>query len=166
MPAPIPSHTRRHSAAQRASCPDNALVIDLFPRFVVGWAVSGRTDRHLAVEALEMVLERRRPSSSLLHHTDRGSPYASKDFQQVLEVNGMVCSMSGAGNCCDDAVVERFLKTFKAEEGEDFERASDVRAQTFDDIEAFFNQTRLHSTLGYLSTAHYEKDAASIRQAA
>lgn len=143
-----------------------AVVIDLFSRLVVGWAVSGLNDRHLAVKALEMAVERRRPSPGLLHHTDRGSPYASEDFQQALEVNGMVCSMSRLGNCWDNAVVESFFKTFKAEEGEDFEGASDVRARVFDYIEVFFNQTRLHSTLGYLSPANYEKVAASIPQAA
>ena len=141
-----------------------AVVIDLFSRFVVGWAVSALNDRHLALKAVEMAHRRRRPERGLLHHTDRGSPYASEDYQHFLDVNGMVCSMSRRGNCWDNAVVESFFKTFKAEEGEAFDSAHDVKCRVFDYVEVFFNQTRLHSTLGHQSPAAHE--AARIPMAA
>jgi len=134
-----------------------AVVIDLFSRFVVGWAVGALNDRHLVVKALEMAVQRRRPDPGLVHHTDRGSTYASEAFQNVLTANEMQCSMSRLGNCWDNAVAESFFKTFKTEEGADFADAGDVRQRTFKYIELFYNQDRLHSTLGHMSPANYEK---------
>ena len=139
-----------------------AVVIDLFSRFVVGWAVSALNDRHLALKAIEMATRRRRPEPGLLHHTDRGSPYASEDYQDFLDGSGMTCSMSRRGNCWDNAVVESFFKTFKAEEGERFESAHDVKTRVFEYVEVFFNRVRQHSTLGYKSPAAYEQAQASL----
>jgi transposase InsO family protein len=139
-----------------------AVIIDLFSRFVVGWAVSALNDRHLALKAIKMATERRQPAPGILHHTDRGSPYASEDYQNFLDDAGMICSMSRRGNCWDNAVVESFFKTFKAEEGEEFESAHEVKQRVFEYIEVFFNQTRQHSTLGYMSPAAYEVAQAHL----
>ena len=136
-----------------------AVVIDLFSRFVVGWAVSAENDRNLALAALHGALKRRCPPRGLLHHTDQGSPYASEDYQRVLDDNGIVCSMSRRGNCYDNAAVESFFGTFKTELGEDFESAADTKARAFDYIEIFYNQERMHSTLGHESPADYERAA-------
>lgn len=142
-----------------------AVVIDLFSRFVVGWAVSAVNDRKLALSALEMALKRRCPAPGLVHHTDQGSPYASEDYQRVLDARGIVCSMSRRGNCYDNAAVESFFGTFKTELGEQFESAADVKTQAFDYIEIFYNQQRTHSALGLESPADYER-AARMKRAA
>ena len=136
-----------------------AVVIDLYSRFVVGWAVSAVNDRNLALAALRMALRRRCPARGLLHHTDQGSPYASEDYQRALDDSGIVCSMSRRGNCHDNAAVESFFGTFKTELGEDFESHADVKNQCFDYIEIFYNQQRMHSALGYESPADYERAA-------
>ncbi|MBI1945003.1 MAG: IS3 family transposase [Deltaproteobacteria bacterium] len=142
-----------------------AVVIDLFSRFVVGWAVSAVNDRKLVLSALEMALKRRCPSPGLVHHTDQGSPYASEDYQRVLDAHGIVCSMSRRGNCYDNAAVESFFGTFKTELGEHFESAADVKTQAFDYIEIFYNQQRTHSALGLESPADDER-AARMKRAA
>ena len=142
-----------------------AVVIDLFSRFVVGWAVSAVNDRNLALAALNGALRRRCPGRGLLHHTDQGSPYTSEDYQRVLDDNGIVCSMSRRGNCYDNAAVESFFGTFKTELGEDFESAAHLKAQAFDYIEIFYNQQRMHSALGHESPADYERAARMLRAA-
>lgn len=134
-----------------------AVVVDLYSRFVVGWALSAVNDRHLAMRALQMAKQRRRPARGLLHHTDRGSPYASEDYQAVLVDNGFVCSMSRKGNCYDNAVVESFFKTFKAELGEKFDSPAALKREAFEYIEVFYNQKRIHSALGARSPAEYER---------
>ncbi len=136
-----------------------AVVVDLFSRHVVGWALSAFNDRHLALRALQMARQRRRPGPGLLHHTDRGSPYASEDYQDALEEGGFVCSMSRKGNCYDNAVVESFFKTFKAECGEKFGSPAALKREAFEYIEVFYNQKRMHSALGYMSPAEYEEKA-------
>ena len=88
-----------------------AVILDLFSRFVVGWAVSAVNDRHLTIKALEMALKRRCPDAGLLHHSDQGCTYASEDYQAVLEAHGITCSMSRRGNCYDNAVMESFFST-------------------------------------------------------
>jgi transposase InsO family protein len=90
-----------------------AVVIDLFSRFVVGWAVSAVNDRHVTIKALEMALKRRCPGLGLLHHSDQGSTYASEDYQDVLAASGITCSMSRRGNCYDNAVMEAFFSTVR-----------------------------------------------------
>ena len=137
-----------------------AAILDLYSRFVVGWALSVVNDRHLVMKALEMALKRRGPAAGLLHHSDQGSPYASDDYQTALAEAGMTCSMSRRGNCFDNAVMESFFSTVKAELGEHFESSGIAKEQLFDYIEAFYNQRRRHSTLGQISPATFERRAA------
>jgi len=98
-----------------------AVILDLFSRMVVGWALSATNDRHLALRALEQALRRRCPEAGLLHHTDQGSPYASGDYQRVLTAHGIVCSMSRRGSAHDNAAMESWFSTMKFELGERFE---------------------------------------------
>jgi transposase InsO family protein len=134
-----------------------AAILDLFSRFIVGWAVSAVNDRHLTIKALEMALKRRCPDAGLLHHSDQGCTYASEDYQAVLEANGITCSMSRRGNCYDNAVMESFFSTVKSELGERFESHGDAKMELFDYIEVFYNQRRRHSTIGQISPAEYER---------
>ena len=136
-----------------------AAVLDLYSRFLVGWALSAVNDRHLVIKALEMALKRRRPAEGLLHHSDQGSPYASEDYQDVLAQHGMTGSMSRRGNCYDNAVMESWLSTVKNELGEHFDSCGEAKRELFDYIEVFYNQRRRHSTLGYLSPAAFERQA-------
>ena len=138
-----------------------AAILDLYSRFVVGWAMSAVNDRHLVIKALEMALKRRCPEAGLLHHSDQGSPYASEDYQTVLVGAGITCSMSRRGNCFDNAVMESFFSTVKAELGEHFESYGIAKEQLFDYIEPFYNQRRRHSTLGQISPAAFERRAAA-----
>jgi len=134
-----------------------AAVVDLYARFVVGWAVSAVNDRHLVIAALDAALRRRCPESGLLHHSDQGSTYASEDYQRVLEQHGIVCSMSRTGNCYDNAVMESWFSTVKFELGETFESIRRAKDQLFDYIEVFYNQQRRHSSIGYASPAQRER---------
>ena len=134
-----------------------AAILDLFSRFIVGWAVSAVNDRHLTIKALEMALKRRCPDAGLLHHSDQGCTYASEDYQAVLEANGITCSMSRRGNCYDNAVMESFFSTVKSELGERFESHGTAKMELFDYIEVFYNQRRRHSTIGQISPAEYER---------
>jgi len=136
-----------------------AAVLDLFSRFIVGWAVSAVNDRHVAIKALEMALKRRCPESGLLHHSDQGCTYASEDYREVLDSNGITCSMSRRGDCYDNAVMESFFSTAKSEIGERFESYGSAKMELFDYIEVFYNQRRRHSTLGLISPAAYERQA-------
>lgn len=140
-----------------------AVILDLFSRFVVGWALSAINDRHLTIKALDMALRRRCPEAGLLHHSDQGSTYASEDYQDILERHGIICSMSRRGNCLDNAVVESWNSTLKLELGEQFDSPADAKAQLFDFIEIFYNQTRMHSSIGYLSPAEFERE--QVKQA-
>jgi putative transposase len=137
-----------------------AAVLDLFSRFIVGWAVSAVNDRHVTIKALEMALKRRCPDLGLLHHSDQGCTYASEDYQDILEARGIICSMSRRGNCWDNAVMESFFSTVKSELGERFDRYGEAKMALFDYIEAFYNQRRRHSTLGQISPAAFERRAA------
>ena len=134
-----------------------AVILDLFSRFVVGWAVSAVNDRHLTIKALEMALKRRCPAAGLLHHSDQGCTYASEDYQDVLDAHGIVCSMSRRGNCYDNAVMESFFSTVKSELGDQFASNGDAKMELFDYLEVFYNQRRRHSTLGQISPAAYER---------
>ena len=138
-----------------------AVILDLFSRRVVGWALSPINDRRLALRALDMAVRRRRPEPGLVHHTDQGSPYASEDYQEVLERHGMTCSMSRRGNCYDNAVVESWFGMFKTELGDTFESFADAQLKVFDYIEAFYNSHRRHSALDYLSPAEFERRVVS-----
>ena len=138
-----------------------AVILDLFSRFVVGWAVSAVNDRYLTIKALEMALKRRYPEIGLLHHSDRGSTYASKDYQDILDARGIVCSMSRRGNCWDNAVMESFFSTVKSELADQFASNGEAKRELFDYIEVFYNQKRRHSTLGQISPAAFERQAAA-----
>jgi len=136
-----------------------AVVLDLFSRYVVGWAVSAVNDRHLTLKALEMALRRRCPEPGLLWHSDQGCTYASADYQARLAARGISCSMSRRGNCHDNAVAESFFSTVKSELGDQFASNGDAKMELFDFIEVFYNQRRRHSTLGQISPAEFERRA-------
>jgi transposase InsO family protein len=138
-----------------------AAILDLFSRFVVGWAVSAVNDRHLTIKALDMALKRRGPAAGLLHHSDQGCTYASEDYQAILDARGITCSMSRRGNCYDNAVMESFFSSVTSELGEHFESHGEAKKQLFDYLEVFYNQRRRHSTLGQVSPAVYERHAAA-----
>ena len=143
-----------------------AALLDLFSRFIVGWAVSAVNDRHLVINALRMAIQRRCPDVGLLHHSDRGSPYASEDYQAVLEAYGITCSMSRRGDCYDNAVMESLFSTVKTELGEHFDSCGVAKMELFDYIELFYNPHRRHSTLDYVSPAMYERRSQGMDAAA
>lgn len=142
-----------------------AVIIDLFSRFVVGWALSPRIDRHLVMKALTMATRRRGQVAGRLFHSDRGSQYASEDHRKALVEGGFTCSMSRRGNCLDNAVSESWFSTLKAELGERFASHDEAEAELFDYIEVFYNQQRSHSTLDYVSPAEFERNARQALQA-
>jgi len=127
-----------------------AAIVDLYSRFVVGWAVSAINDRRLAMRALQMAIQRRCPEVGLLHHTDQGSPphTRARTTKRLLEHHGITCSMSRSGDCYDNAAMESWFGTLKTELGESFESVSAAKRQLFDYIEVFYNQRRRHSALG------------------
>jgi transposase InsO family protein len=134
-----------------------ASIVDLFSRFVVGWALSAVNDRHLTIRALEMAIRRRCPQAGLLHHSDQGSTYASEDYQDRLKQHGITCSMSRRGNCLDNAAMESWFSTFKFELGERFATTAHAKEAAFNYIEVFYNQRRRHSSLDYVSPAEFER---------
>jgi putative transposase len=133
-------------------------VIDLCSRKVVGWSMAEHMRTDLVADALEMALARRSPGEGLLHHSDRGVQYASDDYRHLLKENGIECSMSGKGDCWDNAVMESFWGTLKTElvHHEHYETREQARASIFEYIEVFYNRQRLHSSLGYLSPEQFE----------
>jgi putative transposase len=133
-------------------------VIDLCSRKVVGWSMAGHMRTELVSDALGMALARRRPGAGLLHHSDRGVQYASEDYQYLLRSHGIECSMSGRGDCWDNAVMESFWGTLKTElvNHERYETREQARASVFEYIEVFYNRQRLHSSLGYVSPEQFE----------
>src|SRR2546426_261567 len=136
-----------------------AVIVDLCSRFAVGWAMSARVTDDLTLAALGMALARRRPSPGLVHHSDRGSQYASGDYQRLLAQHGIVCSMSRRGDCWDNAVAESFFATVKVELVHDAAWATRAAARTelFEYLELFYNGQRRHSALGYLSPRAFER---------
>ena len=134
-----------------------AVLLDLHSRHVVGWALSRTNDRWLALRALEQAVTSRRPKAGLIHHTDRGSPYASKDDRARLAQLGFRPSMSAAGDCYDNSPSESWFATLKAELGDSFESMAHAQRQLFDFIEVFYNRQRLHSALEMRSPAEYER---------
>jgi transposase InsO family protein len=135
-----------------------AAVIDLCSRKVVGWATADHLRAELPVEALRMALTHRRPTGELLHHSDRGSQYASDAYQALLAEHGIEPSMSRVGDCWDNAVVESFFSTLKRElvHHERYADHEEARRSLFEYIEVFYNRQRRHSTLGYRSPAEFE----------
>jgi transposase InsO family protein len=135
-----------------------AVVEDLFSRMIVGWSMAATMESRLVVDALEMALSRRRPDAGLLAHSDRGSQYASDHYQRVLAAAGIVCSMSEAGQCWDNAPVESFFGRLKVELGvELFDSRDQARTLVFEYLEVFYNRVRRHSSLGYVSPAEFER---------
>jgi putative transposase len=135
-----------------------AVLLDLFSRRVVGWATSATNDRALALQALEQAIRVRHPPAGLVHHTDRGSPYASDDYRAALTQNGLVASMSRTGDCYDNAVAESFFATLKTEhvDHQQFVSRDHARGSIADYIERFYNTARRHSSLGYVSPIEFE----------
>lgn len=135
-----------------------AVVMDLFSRRIVGWSMQETLERFLVINALTMALRRRRPGSGLLHHSDRGSQYASLDYQRLLRQAGCTCSMSRKGNCWDNAPVESFFSTLKMEliHHRRYRTRAEARVEVFEFIESWYNRERLHSSLGYMSPVAYE----------
>jgi putative transposase len=135
------------------------VVLDLFSRKVVGWAMGETLEASLAVKALEMARVTRKPAPGLLHHSDRGVQYASKEFQTSIQNFEGISSMSRKGNCWDNAVVESFFSSLKLEL--DLNKVIGTRAVTeavvFEWIEVFYNRKRLHSTIGYKSPSAFEE---------
>jgi len=135
-----------------------AVIIDLFSRRIVGWAMDRRMTATLVSDAFRMAWRQTRPETELLFHSDRGSQYTSQPYQQLLAAHNVQVSMSGTGNCYDNAVVESFFGTLK------MERVHHVRYQTREEaktdiffyIESFYNRRRRHSSLDYLSPLAYE----------
>ena len=135
-----------------------AAVVDLCSRKVVGWSMADHMRTDLVADALKMALARRRPGEGLLHHSDRGSQYASDDYRHLLQSHGIACSMSGKGDCWDNAAMESFFATLKTElvNHEHYETREQARASIFEYLEVFYNRRRLHSSLGYLSPEQFE----------
>ena len=138
-----------------------ATEMDLFSHRIVGWSLSGRLTRELALSALEMAVGLRRPGPGLIHHSDQGVQYACGDFQRLLARHQMVPSMSGRGNPYDNAVAESFFRTLKVEliYRRRFRTRAEAKAAIVEYIELFYNRRRLHSSLGYLSPVEYEEKA-------
>jgi putative transposase len=130
----------------------------LFSRRVVGWSMSESLERRLALEALKMALADRQPARGLIHHSDRGSQYASLEYQQLLAAHGIIGSMSRSGDCWDNAVAESFFATLKVELVYQTQWCTRAQARTaiFEYIELFYNRRRRHSAIGYLSPNQFE----------
>jgi putative transposase len=135
-----------------------AVVIDLCSRRVVGWAMADHLRSELCTDALDMALRRRRPGAGLVHHSDRGVQYACGDYRGLLRSQGIECSMSRRGDCYDNAVVESFFKTLKAElvYQQRYATREQARRSVFEYVEVFYNRKRLHSSLGYVSPERFE----------
>lgn len=134
-------------------------IMDLGSRRIIGWSMDKQMSRTLTIEALRMALGTRADVQGVMHHSDRGSQYASEDYQKLLRSEGMICSMSRKGNCYDNAVMESFFGTIKTECLYDFRFRSreEARRIIFDYIEIFYNRQRRHSALDYVSPCNYEQ---------
>ena len=139
-----------------------AAIIDLATRMIVGWSMASHMRTELVESALLNALTSRVPASRLVHHSDRGSQYASVSYSALLEQHGIECSMSRAGDCYDNAVIESFFGTYKQEWAHHhrWRGLLDARASTHDYIEVFYNRQRLHSALGYRTPAEADEAAA------
>jgi putative transposase len=137
-----------------------AVVLDLFSRAIVGWALSAVNDTKLTTAALNDAVAKRKPNPGLVHHSDQGSPYTSADYRKLLEQHRMVSSMSRPGACLDNAAMESWFRLLKAELGARFKDMDHARAALLDFIESFYNRERMHSTLGFESPETFERRAA------
>ena len=136
-----------------------AVVEDLFSRMMVGWSMADHMESRLVVDALDMALARRKPGGGLLAHSDRGSQYASDHYQRLLGKHGIECSMSGVGQCWDNAPVESFFASLKKElvHDERYTTREQAKASIFEYVECFYNRVRRHSSLGFLSPGDFER---------
>jgi putative transposase len=133
-------------------------VMDLCSRKIVGWSMADHMRSNLVEDALGMAIARRRPGEGLLHHSDRGVQYACEDYQHLLQTHGMQCSMSGKGDCWDNATMESFWATLKTElvHHQHYATREEARQSIFEYIEVFYNRIRLHSSLNYKSPEAFE----------
>ena len=145
-----------------------AVVIDLYSRKVVGWSMSSRMTAQLVCDALTMAIWLRRPKAGLIHHSDRGSQYASHAFRRLLKAHGILGSMSRKGNCWDNAVVESFFGSLKQERvhWRHYQTRYEAQQDILDYISMFYNSYRLHSYLGYKSPNQYEMETMELRKVA
>lgn len=136
-----------------------AVVMDLFSRQIIGWSMINRMTRQLAIDALLSAYWRRKPAKGVIFHSDKGSQYASHDYQKLLRTHGFIGSMSGKGNCYDNAVVESFFHSLKVERvhHKNYLTREEAKSDIFNYIEIFYNTKRLHSKLGYCSPVEYEQ---------
>ena len=140
-----------------------AVIIDLYSRAVIGWAMHKRMKTELVTDALKMALMRRKVRRSLLLHSDQGSQYAAANYRAIVAENGIEYSMSRKGNCWDNAVAESFFHTLKTElvHHEDYRSRTEAKASIFEYIEVFYNRQRRHSHIGQMAPLAFEKAAAS-----
>ena len=140
-----------------------AAIIDMATRLIVGWSMANHMRTELVESALVNALRWREPAGKLVHHSDRGSQYASQSYRQLLERHGIECSMSRRGNCHDNAVIESFFGTYKQEWAHHHRWAglADARIATHDYVEVFYNRRRLHSALGYKAPAEVDEEEAA-----
>jgi putative transposase len=133
-------------------------LLDVYTRRIVGWAMHENFDAQLAVKALQMAIAQRRPKPELIVHSDRGTQFASAAYRQTLDTHQLIASMSRKGNCYDNAFIESFWSSLKYETvyHRRFATRAEARSALFDYIEVFYNRTRLHSSLGYLSPKTFE----------
>jgi len=136
-----------------------AILLDLYSRQVIGWAMSDRNNAKLVIDALQMAIARRHIEKPVIVHSDQGSTYASGNYQQLLSQHGMLPSMSRKGECYDNAVAESFFGTLKTEwvDDEDYRTREQAKQSLFEYIEVFYNRQRRHSYLGYVSPSEYEQ---------
>ncbi len=140
-----------------------AVLLDLYSRRVIGWAMDSSLGEELVQRALRMALTNRQPTTGVLHHSDRGSQYAARGYQCRLEESGLVCSMSAKGDCWDNAPVESFFATLKKEliHQRNYASREEARLEVFEFIEVYYNRQRRHSTLDYLSPNEFEEKSSS-----
>jgi transposase InsO family protein len=136
-----------------------AVVMDIYSRKIIGWSIDKRVNKQLVVRALIMAMINSSPDKGVIFHSDRGSQYTSEKFRELLELFGIVQSMSSTGNCYDNAITESFFHTLKTEliYWQRFQTREEAKRSIFEYIEIFYNRKRLHSSLGYLSPVEFER---------
>ena len=141
-----------------------AAIMDLFSRRIVGWAMEATMDRSLVLKALAMAVGKRQPVPGLIHHSDRGSQYASQEYRLALAQDGMIPSMSRRACCYDNAAMESFWHSLKVEliHRHTYQTREEAKQAIFDCIEVFYNRTRQHSTIGYLSPVAFELQHSAV----
>ena len=135
-----------------------AAILDLHSKLIVGWSMAGRMNKQLVLDALSMAVDRRKPGPGLTHHSDRGSQYACGEYQRALHSHGMICSMSRKGDCWDNAPMESWFHTLKTElvNHRAYQTRMQAKTDIFEYIEVFYNRSRRHSALGYMTPSQYE----------